>query len=68
MDWTLIYGLLIATGLFAVVWFALVMPSERRDHERRLALIQKRLAERQKYLDESQSKAELDNTGKRDDE
>jgi len=48
MDWTLIYGFLIAMGLFVVVWFALVVPSERRDHERKLALVRKRLAERER--------------------
>ncbi|MGB5345171.1 MAG: hypothetical protein WBN23_03305 [Woeseia sp.] len=68
MDWTLIYGLLIATALLAVVWFALVMPAERRDHERRLALIQKRLAERLKHLDDAQSSANDENAGYRNDE
>jgi predicted MFS family arabinose efflux permease len=68
MDWTLIYGLLIATGLLAVVWFALVMPSQRRDHERRLALIQKRLAERQRHLDGRQSSVNDGSSGYRDNE
>jgi hypothetical protein len=61
MDWTLIYGLLIATGLFALAWFAFVIPSQRRDHERRLALIQKRLAEREKRLREGGSNPHDDN-------
>ncbi|MBT8085820.1 MAG: hypothetical protein HKN35_04260 [Woeseia sp.] len=47
MDWHLIYGFLIVLALFLVVWFAFVVPSEKRDHERKLALIRKRLAERE---------------------
>lgn len=68
MDWTLIYGLLIATALFAVVWFAFVIPSTRRDHERRLALIQKRLAERAKRPDDTGSNANDDDASQRPDE
>ncbi len=43
---TVAYGMLIAVGLLAVVWFAFVLPSERRDHQRRLDIVRKRLAER----------------------
>lgn len=62
MDWTLLYGFLIAMGLFAVVWFALVVPSVRRDHERRLEIVRKRLAERQR-LNQQQEQAAADDKG-----
>lgn len=47
MNATLIYGFLVAVGVLAVAWFAWVLPSERRYHERKLAIVQKRLAERE---------------------
>ncbi|ANO52024.1 hypothetical protein [Woeseia oceani] len=47
MDWTLVYGFLIAMGLFVAVWFVFVVPSERRDHARKLEIVQKRIAERE---------------------
>ncbi|MEQ8208037.1 MAG: hypothetical protein RIA65_17810 [Woeseia sp.] len=47
MDWTLVYGLLIAMALFIAVWFLFVVPSERRDHARKLEILQKRIAERE---------------------
>ena len=47
MDWSLVYGFLIAMGLFVLVWVVFVIPSERNDHARRLALVQKRIAERE---------------------
>lgn len=46
-DLTLVYGFLIGIGLFLLVWFVFVAPAERRDHERRLELVRKRLAERE---------------------
>ena len=46
-DLTLVYGFLIGIGLFVLVWFVFVVPMERRDHERRLALVRTRLAERE---------------------
>lgn len=50
MEWTLVYGFLAGLALFIVVWFVFVVPTERRDHERRLALVRKRLAEREEQL------------------
>lgn len=47
MDWTLVYGFLIAMALFVAVWFVFVVPSERRDHARKLEILQKRIAERE---------------------
>lgn len=53
MEWTLFLGLLVALAVFAAVWFAFVVPSERRDHERRLAIVRKRLAEHEQSLRDS---------------
>lgn len=47
------YGLLIALAVLLVAWFAVVVPSERRDHERKLALIRKRLAQRESAAKDS---------------
>jgi len=44
---TLLYGFLVAIVLIAVAWFAFVLPAERRQLERKLALVQKRIAERE---------------------
>lgn len=43
----LLYGFLAAIVLIAVAWFAFVLPAERRQLERKLALVQKRIAERE---------------------
>ena len=53
MDWTLVYGFLIAMALFIAVWFVFVVPSERRDHERKLELVRKRIADREQRRQES---------------
>lgn len=45
MDWGLFLGFLVTLGVFLLVWFGLVVPSVRRDHQRRLELIRKRLRE-----------------------
>ncbi|MDZ7644862.1 MAG: hypothetical protein U5K76_12010 [Woeseiaceae bacterium] len=69
MDWTLVYGFLIGIGLFIVIWFAFVAPSERRDHQRRLELVQKRLAEREVMLrDENEPRQDAGESADRDDE
>lgn len=47
MNVTVVYGSLIALGIFVVCWFVLVAPSQRRYHERKLAIVQKQLAERE---------------------
>ena len=45
-------GLLVATALVAVIWFAFVAPSERRYHEKKLQLLQERIEKRRLYLRE----------------
>lgn len=43
-------GFLVAIGLILVVWFAFVVPSERRYHERKLKLLQERIEKREQHL------------------
>jgi hypothetical protein len=45
-------GLLVATALVAVIWFAFIAPSERRYHEKKLQLLQERIEKRRQYLQE----------------
>ncbi len=45
-------GLLVATALVAVIWFAFVAPSERRYHEKKLRLLQERIEKRRLSLQE----------------
>ncbi|HZW58656.1 MAG TPA: GNAT family N-acetyltransferase [Woeseiaceae bacterium] len=52
MDQTLLYGFVIAMALFGVIWMAFVMPAERRHHARKLAIVQKRIAEHEARLAE----------------
>lgn len=44
---TIVYGFLVAAGVLGVAWFVFVVPSERRYHERKLAVVRKRIAERE---------------------
>lgn len=53
-------GLLVATALVAVIWFAFVAPSERRYHEKKLQLLQERIEKRRLSLQEEES-AQQDN-------
>jgi len=57
------YGFLIAMAVFIAVWFLFVVPAERRDHERKLALIRKRLAERKQRAAAAQA---VDNEGEQE--
>lgn len=54
-DLTLVYGFLIGMGIFVAIWFAVVVPSERRDHQRRLEILQKRIAEREQKQEDMHS-------------
>lgn len=47
-----IAGLLVASALVVVIWFAFVAPSERRYHERKLKIVQERLERRRERLNE----------------
>ncbi|MDH4107595.1 MAG: hypothetical protein OEW35_04715 [Gammaproteobacteria bacterium] len=41
-------GTLVALGVGLVVWFGVVVPSERRYHERKLKLLQERIERRRR--------------------
>jgi hypothetical protein len=53
-------GLLVATALVAVIWFAFVAPSERRYHEKKLQLLQERIEKRRLSLDDEAPKRQDD--------
>lgn len=54
----LLYGFLAAIVLIAIAWFAFVLPAERRQLERKLALVQKRIAEREARKSETVTREE----------
>ncbi len=43
----LVYWAIIGIGVFVAIWMLIVVPAERRHHERKLAVIQKKLEQRQ---------------------
>ncbi len=47
----LIYWAIIGIGAFVAIWMLFVVPAERRYHERKLALLQKRIELRQAQKD-----------------
>ncbi len=56
----LIYWAIIGIGLFVAVWFLFVAPAERRHHERKLEMIQKKLEKRQAQAGENGDSAMSD--------
>ncbi len=51
----LIYWAIIGLGAFVAIWIFFVAPAERRHHERKLELVQKRIEERQARKDQDNS-------------
>ena len=49
---TTVVGMIVALALIAVVWFAFVVPSERRYHERKLQLMQERIERHRQHVEE----------------
>ncbi len=43
----LIYWAMIVLGVFVAIWMLFVAPAERRHHERKLELLQKKIEQRQ---------------------
>lgn len=43
----LMYWAIIGLGAFVAIWMLFVVPAERRHHERKLKLLQKKIAQRQ---------------------
>jgi hypothetical protein len=50
-----VFGVIAALVLIVVIWFAFVAPSERRYHERKLKIVQDRIARRRETVNEEQS-------------
>jgi hypothetical protein len=48
----LIYWAIIGLGAFVAIWMLFVVPAERRHHERKLQIVQKRIKERQAQKDQ----------------
>ena len=48
----LIYWAIIGIGLFIAIWMLFVVPAERRHHERKLQIIQKKLEKRRTQTEE----------------
>ena len=49
----LIYWALLGLGAFIAIWFLFVAPAERRHHERKLEMLQKRIDARQAARNEN---------------
>lgn len=45
-----VVGVLVALGLVLVIWLVVVAPAERRYHERKLKILEERIARRQARL------------------
>ncbi len=55
---------IIGLGAFVAIWLLFVVPAERRYHERKLELLQKRIEQRQAQTDPENSDS---STGQNDD-
>lgn len=51
---------IIGLGAFVAIWLLFVVPVERRYHERKLALLQKRIEQRQAQKDPENSSSSAD--------
>lgn len=63
---TFVFISFILIVIFVVIWVFVVAPSERRHHERKLEIVQKRLSRRQEALREEHEAADStqnDNAG-----
>lgn len=49
----LIYLAILALSAFVAIWFFVVVPAERRHHERKLEIVRKRIEKREAVNDES---------------
>ncbi len=58
----MIYWAIIGLGAFIAVWILFVAPAERRHHERKLELLQKRIDKRQlQKVQDSESSSDQNN-------
>ena len=56
----LMYWAMIVLGAFVAIWILFVAPSERRHHERKLELLQKKIEQRQASNDKENNDALTD--------
>jgi len=56
----MIYWAILGLGAFIAIWFLFVIPSERRHHERKLEMLQRRIDKRQAQADQDDSESSTD--------
>ena len=56
----MIYWALLGLGVFIAIWFLFVVPAERRHHERKLEMLQRRIEKRQAQTDQDDSESPTD--------
>jgi len=56
----LMYWAMIVLGAFVAIWMLFVAPAERRHHERKLELLQKKIEQRQASNNKENSDAMVD--------
>lgn len=53
----MIYWAILGLGVFIAIWFLFVVPSERRHHERKLEMLQRRIDKRQAEANKNDSES-----------
>ena len=56
----MIYWAILGLGVFIAIWFLIVAPSERRHHERKLEMLQRRIDKRQAQADQNDGESSTD--------
>ena len=56
----MIYWAILGLGVFIAIWFLIVAPSERRHHERKLEMLQRRIDKRQTQADQNDGESSTD--------
>ena len=56
-----VYGFLIGLALILIFWFLIVAPMEKRMHERKMELMQRKLARNEKRLRNMNSVSQAEN-------
>ena len=56
----MIYWAILGLGAFIAIWFLFVIPSERRHHERKLEMLQRRIDKRQAQADQNDGESSTD--------
>ncbi len=56
----MMYWAIIGLGAFVAIWMLFVVPAERRHHERKLEMIQKKLEKRQAQHSQANSESSIE--------